>query len=209
MLRIETKNFKGVRSSDGLISLDFLFGFLLSFAFLMVFFALAYSLTIVEVVQYVAFASSRTYMGADISESAQEISANAKAKSLVKKKFSSFLNADWFQVGSGQTIVKILKNDMSFNTEPNPQPNFNIGVQISLTIHLLDFRVPFFGRTKTTDAGDGFKTMISSYLIREPTQDECLKFNDARGTLLKALPPYSNLTSFSPGSVMRITDNGC
>ena len=208
-MKIETKHFKGFRSNEGLISLDFLFGFLLSFAFLMVFFALAYSLTIVEVVQYVAFASSRTYMGADINEGAQEKSANAKATNLVTKKFSSFLNSDWFQVGNGPTILKIIKSDSGMDSGTPPRPTYNIGVRIPLTIHLLDFRVPFFGRTKTTDAGNGFQTIVSSYLIREPTQDECLKFNDARGSLLKALAPYSNLTSFSPGSVIRITDNGC
>lgn len=207
-MKTERKLFSGIRSNRGLISVDFLFGFLLSFAFLMVFFALAYSLTIVEIVQYVAFASSRTYIGADVDKLAQEKSAQLKATNLVGVKFASFMKKSWFEVGgSNKAILKIISSDMSLGADGNPQ--YRIGVQIPLTIHLLDFHIPFFGSTKTTDSGEGFKTMISSYLIREPTQNECLQFNDNRGNLLKTFPPYSALPDFISSSVRRISDNGC
>lgn len=199
----QIKNFKALESNQGLISIDFLFGFLLSFAFLMVFFALAYSLTIVEVVQYIAFASSRTYMSADVSAAAQKTNAQAKATNLLGAKFGGYVSQNWFHVGSGTDPIKVQAVDPSGGTE------FFIGVQIPLTIHLLDFRIPFFGSTKATNSGEGFQTVISSYLIREPTEQECLSFNANRATLLININPlYGTLPNFL-GAYARITDNGC
>lgn len=185
-----------VKSNAGLITLDFLFGFLLSFAFLMIFFALAYSLTIVEVVQYIAFAGSRTFMAADINISAQKSNANAKVASLTTdaNKFAKNLNKNWFVVGKLTT----LESDKS-------AAEFNIGVQIPLTIKLLDFKVPFFGQTKVTNSGQGFDTQLSSYLIREPTEKECNDFNDARPLNMQTKAAYDPRLF---KNYYRISDNG-
>ncbi len=200
-MRPQIKNFRNLESNQGLISIDFLFGFLLSFAFLMVFFALAYSLTIVEVVQYIAFASSRTYMGADVSPGVQKTNAIDKATSLAGvNKFGGFVSQNWFKMGA----VQVLQNDAS-------GVEYFIGVQIPLTIKLLDFKIPFFGTTKTTNSGEGFQTVISSYLIREPTETECLSFNKNRAALLintASDAHYGSLPNFA-GSYVRISDNGC
>ncbi len=208
-MKNSTANSSGIRSNRGLISIDFLFGFLMSFAFLMIFFALAYSLTIVEVVQYIAFASSRAYMGADINQSTQANNAKSKAASLIEGKFASFLGKSWFTLGTGRDYIKIRSTDMSLNSQGGPE--FFIGVEIPLTIHLLDFRIPFFGRTKATNAGQGFQTQVSSYLIREPTEKECLDFNSNRANLLinnTVSTGFGSISSFL-GSYIRITDNGC
>ncbi len=199
----------GLCSNHGLISIDFLFGFLLSFAFLIVFFALAYSLTIVEVVQYIAFASSRTYMAADIDMNAQKANAQAKAESLIKGKFAQYMGPSWFAIGSGANLIKTIANDSSVNAKGGPE--YFVGVQIPLTIRLLDFRIPFFGRTKATNAGEGFQTQVSSYLIREPTERECLEFNANRATLLMNSTPGAGFNSIPNflGSYARISDNGC
>ncbi len=210
-MKVETKNLKLLKSNQGLISIDFLFGFLLSFAFLMIFFALAYSLTAVEVVQYIAFASSRSYMGADTSQAVQANNATSKATSLITKKFAVQLNKNYFEIGTKRGLITI-RNDNSISYTKSgaaAEPEYFIGVQIPLTIHLLDFHIPFFGSTKATDAGSGFKTTVSSYLIREPSEKECRDFNDNRGAMLRALPPYSALTQDFTANIARVTDNGC
>ncbi len=209
MFKLRLQNSNLLQSNSGLISLDFLFGFLLSFAFIMIFFALAYSLTVVEIVQYVAFASSRTFMSADISTGTQTANAQAKAASLVENKLAKFLNQNWFTIGVGRNLIKVVVSDSSVNAKGSPE--FFMGVEIPLTIRLLDFRIPFFGRTKTTNAGEGFKTQVSSYLIREPTQTECLAFNGNRATLLRnktVNTGYDMIPNFI-NSYVRISDNGC
>lgn len=190
-----------LKSNSGLISIDFLFGFLLSFAFLMIFFALAYSLTIVEVVQYVAYASSRTYMASDANDSEQKKNALAKADNL-KALLIKHMDTAWFVMGAPNgPVLQISK------TDPDPK-EFAIGVHIPLTLKLIDFKVPFFGSTKLTNPGQGFQTSLSSYLITEPTEKEINLFNDKcyEQIVKKAVDGHYDPALSS--KVFRISDNG-
>jgi uncharacterized membrane protein len=190
-----------LRSNSGLISIDFIFGFLLSFAFLMIFFALAYSLTIVEVVQYIAFASSRTYMASDVSDVEQTTNAQAKANKL-KALFLKHMDNSWFVMGSENgAVLQIAK------TDPDAK-EFAIGVHIPLTLKLLDFKIPFFGSTKLTNPGQGFQTTLSSYLITEPTEKEINLFNDKRYEQIVKKAVDGHYDPALNSKVFRISDNG-
>lgn len=176
---------KSKKSESGFMTIDFLFGLLLSIAFVMVFLALSYSLAVVEITQYASFSIARTYMASHSSTAAQNKQALKKYAQL-QTSLSQIFKSDLFGIGQPKFLTSSGKE-------------YTTGVQIPIQLKMLNMNIPFFG---STSDGTDFNSMITTYLIREPTEKECLDFNDNRAALIGA-------QSYPMKKYIRVSDNGC
>lgn len=188
---------KTLKDEKGLIALDFIFASLLVFALSSVIFSFGMTLSVVEVVQYMSFASARNYNLAHLNEERQRERGERKFQELVSNPiFSSLVEYGWFEVGN----VEI--ND--FNEEFSPETGFEnfIGARIPFSAPILYKNIPFVGSTGPDR--DAFQTKVQSFLSREPTFEECQGFMDARR---RALANIFNQVQVNEAHVMM--DNGC
>ncbi|OFZ19471.1 MAG: hypothetical protein A2Z20_05470 [Bdellovibrionales bacterium RBG_16_40_8] len=198
-------------NSRGSITVDFLFAFVLISGFSLILLTFAATLSMVEVVQYVAFASARNYFAGNYDEPAQRKAAIKKFDTL-KKKLDK-LPSEWFGVslhGTGNFgpdgIMSEYNTDLEHNT-------FR-GVMINFKAKILEFQIPFFGPTQTqgnsSASTSGFNTKITSFLGRESTFIECFEFNKRRWENIKKLNSlYNSAGSYGGNSYLPINDNGC
>jgi hypothetical protein len=204
-----------IHSESGIITVDFLFAFVLVMGFAMLMFSLALTLTVVEITQYITFASARTYYGAHIAPPAQENLATMKFAELTSNKVFGPLYANgWFAVEQPPTIGDLSKVFPGYQPKDAQDPNLFWGVGTGFIARMLDFKIPFYGST-TSDgdgSGDGFSTFIASYLGREVTTNECINFSRERWKALRRLTVTGAVgyaTNTSEDGYVTLTDNGC
>src|SRR3954468_17410827 len=89
-----------LKDESGVLTLDFIFAFCLTFSLALILFALSFSLATFEVTQYVTFAVARNYAGAHDTEAIQHDKAEAKFKQLTNddKVISSLYKSGWFKI---------------------------------------------------------------------------------------------------------------
>lgn len=194
-----------LKSNKGSLTVDFIFGMTLCFISMAVFFAMSFSLSVVEISQYIAFASARTYNAAHISQEKQAERAADKFNILTNSpSFKTFLkDSDWFElkirkIGDKETFVQ----DFPLSAD-NPR-NLFVGVQLSFKASMLDMSLPFVGNSSDEE---GFSSNINAFLGREPSFNECIEnFHNQKATLLSGLgyniPGGAN-------AIKVIIDNGC
>lgn len=195
-----------LRNQKGLITLDFVFALVLVFAFTAVLFTISLTLSVVEITQYVTFAAARNYFAGHKSVADQERLARDKFKQLSNAgPLKPLYNNGWFElkdftVGKGVNYQTI---------EQEPDRFTFYGAAVYLRAPVLNFRVPFFGRT-ASDEESVFSAQISSWLAREPSFDECYEFNTARMRLIKQIDnnAYNN-PAVNENDYVVMTDNGC
>ncbi|MCB0422138.1 MAG: hypothetical protein KDD61_14160 [Bdellovibrionales bacterium] len=194
-----------IRSEAGIITVDYLFAFSLVMGFSALLFALTFTLSVAEITQYITFATARTYYGSHIDMTTQKDLAKVKYSQLVNHPvFKPLYSNGWFQVDS-----ETEPDDFSSFYDGGPKDVFH-GVRVNFIASMLDFHIPFYGSTSSTETeGGGFSTVIGSYLGREPTVNECIQlFAADRWAQLRALDSsYSQNTTENGYQV--ITDNGC
>src|SRR5690606_38944278 len=140
--------------------------------------------------------------------------ADAKFAELIGHEvFSPFYSNGWFEVATPPMVGKV-SDVITPYTQPAGSPNKFIGVATQFTARMLDFEIPFYGSTapEGDGTGSGFKTIIGSYLGRDPTTVECTAFISNRWKAIRRLPvsggaPYT--TSTSDTGYFMYADNGC
>ncbi len=197
---------KPISNSKGLITLDFVFALVLVFAFTAILFTISLTLSVVEITQYVTFASARNYFAGHQTIQDQERLAQAKFKQLSNAgPLKPLYNNGWFelknfQVGPGTAYQQIQQEPDRFTF---------YGAAVYLRAPILNFRVPFFGRTAENE-DDAFEAQITSWLAREPATEECREFNEARMRLIKQIGGNTyNHPQVSENAYAVMTDNGC
>lgn len=207
-------------NNKGSLTVDYLFAFFLVSGFCLVIMTFSATLSTVEIVQYMAFASARNYAAGHENESKQKEAALKKFAELkANPVIAPLLSGGWFNVPDDSVIV-------DYNI-PNKYPTFqdyledesiNLfhGVIVLFQAKILDFQVPFFGGTKKQDQNNadnsGFETHITAFLGREPTFDECNEFNHQRWEKIRSLSNRVGATPYSAapgGFYTTINDNGC
>lgn len=205
-----------IRSQRGFILPDFIFAIILTSAMSVLLFSISYSLVVVEVTQYVSFATSRAHMAGNKDPEQQKEKARRKYESLVtgRGEIASLYSNGWFEVakrdgidirGGATADGRTFSDDLAGGSDL-PTRNWFIGVSVPLTIRLMNFRFPLLGRTAEENE-DGFKTRLNTMLIRDPSEKECRDFMDARGEFLRQLP--SAQVFYDPGAYVPLEDNGC
>ncbi len=200
---IEARGRKNIlRDEGGQITLDFIFALTIGFGFSILFFAISFTLSMIEVCQYVTFASARTYYAANVSEEAQRQLGEQKFAELKNKGFiKNILKTGWISLGDVQFG--------NFNDEYADQMAGDdavfVGARVPFTANVLSLKLPLLGAT-VSDKSTG-KATLNAYLLREVTTDECrTNFTSQRGANLKQVD--SRYQSFGDGGFV-ITDNGC
>jgi hypothetical protein len=202
-----------IRNERGFLTVDFIFAIVMIMGFTALLFVVSITLTTVSVTQYVTFAAARNYTSANIKEDDQISQAKAKFKELTENKvFKPLYKNGWFSIEDAQVgdHTKIIDG----YAEATQGTNEFWGVSTQFTAKVLDFHIPFFGDSApgSDGSGSGFKTIVGSYLGREPTTQECLDFTAQRWNAIRNLPVSSG-TPYSSGTPVQgyftMTDDGC
>ena len=198
-----------LKNQRGILVVDFMFSMVLILGLCGLLFALCFTLAVASMTQYVTFAASRNYTVAHISQAAQIERANAKFNELINTSVMKPLYTNgWFVVDARPGVGDHTQLVPEFS-EATQGVNKFWGVSTTFTAKVLSFTIPFFGST-TPDGDDGsgagFKTLIGSYLGREPTTEECLNFTANRWNAIKALNPGYGTNG---GSYFPMSDDGC
>jgi hypothetical protein len=133
-----------LKDESGQLTLDFIFALAIAFGFSIVFFAMSFTLSMIEVCQYITFASARAYYGANVSKQAQIDLGQRKYQEIKGKGIlKTILKSGWITLGDLQL------DDFSAeyqDTLAGPDAMF-VGARIPFRANILDLQLPFLGRT--------------------------------------------------------------
>lgn len=194
-----------LKSQSGLITIDFIFASILVGGFFAILFSLMLTLSVVEVTQYITFATARVYHGGHWSKEKQEELANTKFQQLIEDPVvAPLFKNGWFELTGGPGIQDW--NELYQQTEEDDSGNF-IGSRVQLAAKIMEFRIPLIG--ETSDLENAFSANVASYLNREPTSMECYEFMSAenRFEAIKNLDATYRNSNVRDYVVME--DNGC
>ena len=173
----------------------------MALGFTSVLFALAVSLSAIEVAQYVVFASSRAYSGAHENPDLQETAGKAKYTQLMAVPIlKAAFNGGWFSI----TAPTFGDYSGLYPAKTAGEQNTLIGARMKIDAKILRMQIPFLGMT-SSQSTTGTAT-LNSYLMREVTNSECRDFSNQRFNQLLQLGNYKGATNTKP---VLITDNGC
>ncbi len=193
-----------LQDESGQLTLDFIFALAIAFGFSIVFFAMSFTLSMIEVCQYITFATARSYYGANVSKQAQIDLGQRKYQELKGKGIlKTLLKNGWITLGDAQL------DDFSADykdADAGPDSMF-VGARIPFRANVLNLNLPILGHT-AQDSSTGSAT-LNAYLMREVSTDECYtNFTTHRLENLKQLKD-GHYQSLPTGPEAIITDNGC
>jgi hypothetical protein len=157
----------------------------------------------IEVTQYVAYATSRAYVPAMKNEAQQKEAAIKKYTELSNDPvLKPLYSGGWFKIPPPQKIQ--LKDYGSLYG--NDSSNF-VGIRLPLGVPMLYkfFKIPFIG--SGFDNEEDLELNLTSYLTRESSFTECKNFFETRRQKIKSLDPRFNRVDETTYVVME--DNGC
>lgn len=194
------------KSQKGILTIDFIFSFAMVMGLFQIFYVLTYTLMVAHLTQYITFASARLYYAGHIDENSQRNLAENKFNQLTQ----SSSVANFFR--GPFAISNFEAREFTEYATPDTFRQKYIGVKVRFQSNVLDFNVPFLGRTNTELEGNAFQANMASYLYREPTAEECFSFLEERANaILNLEDKYSRASSngFTPDQVGVFADNGC
>lgn len=199
---------KGKQKSAGFITIDFIFALVAVFGLSTLLFALTFTLSVVEVVQYITFSSARSFYAAHFNtEKQKEMGVNKFQSLITNRDFAPlFRPGGWFELKGGPGIEESLSGtwDELYPGNSNLTGKSYLGSRVKLVANLMNIRIPLIGNT-----GDKpFTANVSSFLSREPNEDECLDFMAQRLGKLLEKPEFAASTSV-PKTYFYTPDNGC
>lgn len=202
-----------MKNQSGQITLDFLFGAILIIGVSAILGAITFALTLTESLQYVSFSAARNFFAGDLTVQEQTNAAAVKANLLLSKLpfLAGARNAGWL------TVKKASADNFSdqgngyedsLGGEADPAPfrrDQFTGFQIVFTLPILNVNIPLLGAVMQPPDGDSFHGTVSSFLMREPSTDECMKYNQQIYNAIRKNFPGDQ----SGGPFISINDNGC
>lgn len=206
-------------NSKGLMTVDFMFGIIITFVIMITLFRVCFSLLVVEVAQYITYSTARAHAASDISVVAQREAGMTKYKSLKDNKVWKHLFKNSFKISndddegilrsgeeSGGTFEDYNNSGASDGSELSGIPT--IGAVLDIKLSWLNMNIPFLGRT--SDADQEFATKTTALLIREPSFKECRDFMKARYEKILQLDPSRFAPAMSAkDKYVALEDNGC
>lgn len=192
------------KNEKGLLTLDFIFASVLVYAFAGVLFVFAITFSAVEIAQYTTFASARAFFAAHKDEDQQKRLGEEKFDDLVRRDnapLGTFFKNGWFELSN----VNINDFNDEYNADTGDGHATFIGARTILQPLILDFNIPIFGPTGAKD----LSANISSFLMREPTEAECMQFVQDRFERIQQLQPGFSNSSVQPGEYVVMADGGC
>lgn len=198
-----------ILSCKGNLTVQFLLGFILVLVFVMLFSLMSFTLSVSEITQYVTYAASRSLFLGDGTKGHQQNAAREKYENLIgNPPLDKFFRPDMFQIAEPSEL-RPPDNFLGLNRRfpsTGGTPNLFYGVWTKFIPKVLELNTPW-GSTEEDAAF--FETVVGSYLGREPSRDECEKFNRNRWQLIldvhNGIPEAAN----SSGTYGVFSDNGC
>jgi hypothetical protein len=197
------------RSQSGFITVEFLFAIVIAFGMSALVFAITFTLSTVEIGQYIIFSTARAHAAANFDRNTQSDTAKAKYSSLLADPGLGSLFANgWFTLSPvNQLEIKQGYGDNFSHDYDSGSRGDLQGVRTTFTAKVLELRLPLIGSV-TPDNGS-FSAKLTGILIREPTEQECEQYMDQRAQELWNLgdgrfQKYRQGTEDTPWE-----DNGC
>jgi len=198
---------KVLKNQSGLVTIDYLFAFVLTMGFVAILFSLSLTLTVASITQYATFSAARGFSASHATIQEQYDFGNKKFRQIVSNSaLASLYGNGWFSI-SEPDVGEISSIRPEFRDVPE---KYGVGVQFTAAI--LDFEIPFFGSTDPESgdgSGKGFQAYISSFTGRETTAEECLGFTSQRWSLIKAMDQRYSTGQYNGDRYTPIEDNGC
>ena len=205
----------------GFMTAEFLFAFTMVLCIGVLIFAITFSLTTIEVAQYIVWSSARSYASANGTEIDSVNAGKSKYSNLIAmfplltgKNNSS----PWFKLSDsvtpGDLTNKLTDAKADNNTSSNPEVRHPwTGVQTEIDLILFkNVKIPFLG--PITNDKSAFVFPIRAILLRHPSADECHKFFEQKFTAgiqkLKDVSEETELSNLGDASAYTpMEDNGC
>lgn len=205
---------KPVRNQRGILTLDFIFALTLGMGFVVIFFALTLTLSLVEVTQYFSFAVARSAWSAHETRSQQLALGNLKYEELRGRPiFRTIFGQGWFQLPARPEYGDPARgfND-EYASDPSEDNETFFGARLRIEARVLNISIPLLGNTKTQN--ETGMANVQTFLGREVTTTECREqFNRVRWNAIQNLhPSYGAVVSTGVNPTLAIaiiTDNGC
>ena len=203
MNRKNISKIRGLQSEKaqrGLVTIPFLIAFIVVMFLILSFFRLTLTLTYASVVQYITYSSARRLSLGDDEKSTQEGKGVEKYEQLTSELLKQ---STWFNISSPQ-----IDFNPDYTESGRQHRNLFYGVFVSFTSNLISFRIPLLAE----DGDQGLTTTIGSYLGREPSQEECNDFNNAKKEHIKTILDSYGVSHNFPSPAPRdnvASDNGC
>ena len=191
------------QSDKGLLTIDFIFSFLVVWGLMMAFLLMSFTLMMSSVAQYVIFATNRAHIAGHIDTSKQD--------QMGQRKFERLIDALRPMVSTG--TQSWFRFELEFPVQPQQlgQTQQKYGFKLNYTATVArETSFPIIGGPADGSAGVNFgRATLKAYMYREPSTTECLDFNDRRWD--KILDRFQNLPSYMNGSDTygSSADNGC
>jgi hypothetical protein len=176
--------------------------------------AITFALTLTETLQYVSFSAARNYFAGDLTIQDQTDAATAKASTLLTKLpfLAGARNSGWIEIK--KTTADNFSDqgngyESTLGGEPDPKLGVSrrdqfTGFQIAFELPILNINIPLLGNFASPSGEDSFHGTVSSFLMREPSTDECMKYIQGIYNVLQQKFPTA-----PPGTFTAIVDNGC
>lgn len=179
----------------------------------MMLFAVCFTFSAVEVAQYIAFATARSYnVGHEDIDRQQELGRKKFEYLMTKTYMGNFFGGDWFELKNLQFKTGLNGDqfpDYTYKENRIPQT----GVRLDFEAKIMKFRVSFLGNS-SEDSDKVFSARVTGLLFREPTSSECrdqMK-GSARGRAINQLDTRFGVLDSAGGSNPKyfgLEDNGC
>ena len=195
-----------IKNQNGFVTAEFMFAIVIATCMTFLTFALTFTLSTVEVVQYMVFSSSRAHAAANFDINAQQEAAKSKYTSLISSPtLAPLFSNGWFEAPVSKLEIRSGAGN-NFNQDYEIFRDSGQGVRVTFRANLLEMKLPLVGNV-TSPTGTGFETRINAILLREISQKECFDYMEARVPALVDLFPGLAKSADVPKSIWE--DNGC
>jgi hypothetical protein len=196
----------------GITTTDFLFSMMFAISMIMVTLALTFTLSMMEITQYITYSAARAMSAAQETSDLQIEKAKSKFNYLSQSHpaFKNLYAGSWFslsvpEIRSGTSGGGGSKNFETDYPSSGLSSEFKYmhGVRATLTAKVLEINVPFIGSLAPENGG--FSARLVSIMLRESSFQECRDWMSARFQKL------FNEQTLKNGSAPPVAweDNGC
>ena len=210
-VKFKIKFLKQVKNKKGFASAQFVFAFVIAAVMITILCGFAFTFAVVEITQYTAFATARTYASAQYSKEDQLRSAVAKYKSIKEGKvFTNLFSNGWFNLPAEPPIGDFGKEYQEDTSRSSSIPF--IGARLPLGITIFRTRYMVVGESGTDE--DGFSVFVTAFISREPTQKECEDYHSQANRFQQGIKKMDSRFEAGPISIIdtkyvAMEDNGC
>ncbi|MBC86304.1 MAG: hypothetical protein CL677_03915 [Bdellovibrionaceae bacterium] len=206
---------KILQDNKGFLAMDFIFGLVLVVGMMVIMTFFAFTLTTIEVAQYIVFSTARVGAVAHGTPNEAATKAQEKFQNIASQPAFAYLNNpnifSFDSLFTGPIAGQVGDGFDGYGKQEAGEPSMNWGATAVLTPILLDFNLPYFGAS-TSNSGNPqeLATTITSFLGRSPSQGECIRFNNQENRWAQGILSLANEYSAAPVvRYYRMEDNGC